>query len=164
MCTPIDPFTVAQKAVTSAQGIYTMMENKQNAKYRIQASISNAQNAANEALRQRQLGIENARKEKLEGMKESGKLAAKNASNGFDIYSDTNNYNMQSITDSANAQAQEVDKKYNRVADDYYNRANEYLRGANQYRKQYNSSVWDEAFAVLGSTNNVAKNWYSKKE
>ena len=112
----------------AANDIYN--ERKEN-KYRTQIAINNAKNAQNEALRQKQMGIEKSRIEKIAGMQKMNNKIAKDSASGFDLNSLTNQYNYSDILSSSDESAKNIQNEYNQAAENYFRTANSYLNEAN---------------------------------
>ncbi len=165
MCTPntfsaITPLGIFNTATSVVSGISNIKNEKRNLKYKTQIAINNAKAANNEALRQNQLGIEQARKEKIEGIKNMKTQMAKNASNGFDMNSNTNLQSYQDTINNANSNAETIKNDYSFKADSYFDKARDYLGNIKQYRNDYNSSVFQTA---LGGAQKVANSWFKKE-
>lgn len=137
---------------------------KTNAAYRTQITLNNAKNAQNEANRQRQLGIEQSRVQKIKGIQEANLLKAKNSASGLDLMSQTNKYAYQDAYNMANLNALSTKKEYENQAINYFNQANSYLNQAYQSNKQYNQTIFDYSLNALGKFNQVANQWYENRE
>lgn len=162
MCTAGDAIGLVQSV---GSNILSAKAESKNLKYKTQIALNNAKSAQNEALRQQQLGIEEARKEKIEGIKEANLQTAKNAASGLDAASSTSIQNYQDTIDTANANAASVKNQYDLKADSYFDSANSYLNQINEYNNSYNASLYSNAINSLGSVGKVAGKWYeSKKE
>ena len=135
-------------------------ENKANNIYRTQIALNNAQAAKNEALRQKQLGIEKSRMEKISGLQEINKLKAQKSASNFDLMSFTNQYTYQDINNLSELNSSSIKQEYEINSSKYFNQANSYLNQAQQHKKQYNNSVFDSSLNALGKINQVANNWY----
>lgn len=163
MCVPTIVGT-ALKASEVAFGVgssvFDLYNNSKNQEYRTQAAIANAKNSINEANYQRQQGIEESRKQKLEGQKQASEQMAQAGAMGFDVNSNTNIMNFQDTIDFANSEAQETKDKYDLISQQYLDKANEYLNDANISTSNYNSNLYSKAINYLGSTNKVAQGWY----
>ena len=68
----------------------SIQNDNQQLKYQTQIAINNAKQAQNEALRQKQIGIDEARLEKIKGMQKLNSQIAKNSANGFSDASSSN--------------------------------------------------------------------------
>ena len=164
MCIPgASAFEHIQSAMNLASTINEVQTQKKEAKYRTQIAINNAKNAQNEALRQKQMGIEESRKEKVLGIQEANKKLVQNASNGFSALDGTNQFLYQDIHNQADYKSDKITSLYNLRADSYFNKANDFLNQANKYSKDYNSSMFQKGMQYLGNVNKVAQNWYEKK-
>ena len=134
-------------------------EEKTN-EYKQQIAINQVKSAQEEAQRQKQLGIEKSREEKIKGLKEISKLQAQSASSGFDMNSQTNLFNYDDVETS-------YDNSANNILDSYYNNAKAYSDKADQYRTQIKIDNVEtdlknkqEFMNALGKTTKVALNWY----
>ena len=135
---------------------------RDNYKYRTQIALNNANSAKDEALRQKQLGINQARLEKISGLKELNKQRAISSASGFDLNSQTNQYSYEDAINAANSNAVNVQSKYDLQADSYFNQANSYLSQAKEQQKAYNSSLFNSTINSLGGFGKVAKEWYKE--
>ena len=145
-------------STTSILGAFN--SDKENLAYRTQIALNNAKIAENEALRQKQLGIENARLEKISGLQELGKIQARNSASNLDMMSQTNKMIYRDALNYAQTNANQIKNKYDLQADNYFNQANKYLNEAKKYKKQYSDYVLDYSFAALGKYGQVALDWY----
>jgi len=149
-------------ASTVAKGVIQNAEQKQSDKYRAQVAAVNINNAKNEALKEQQLGIEEAREKKIEGIRKANALLAQNSANGFDSSSATSNLNYLDVLDSYNSDAQNALNKRYENADNYLAKAKNYL---NQYYYSSKSvSPYAGAINSLNSAKKVADSWYKFKE
>lgn len=142
-------------------------ENKQQVianEYRAQVAMNNMRNEEDNARSELQKGIEESRKEKIEGMKKASKLLAQNASSGVLATSDTNYMNFEDVTNESNLNAQDILNSYNSKAESHFQRANSYLNNYNQQSTNYNSSLKKNSLNSLGSYMKVASKWYSGME
>ena len=132
-----------------------------NSNYRTQVALNNAQNAKSEALRQKQLGIEEARKEKIEGIKKVNAIKAKSASSGFDTDSYTNSLNYTDTLNEAYSNAETIEKNYNQKAGNYMEQANAYL-GQAGYIQDNRPKTTNTGFILkaLGESKLASNNWY----
>jgi len=168
MCTP----GASLKGVGTALGLVqdiggNMLSAKaeaKNYKYKTQIAINNAKSANAEALRQKQLGIEEARKEKIEGIKQANLQTAKNAAGGMDITSTTSKQNYRDSIDTANNNALETKNQYNLKADSYFDNARSYLNEIDGYKTSYKNSMFNNSINSLNSVHSVADNWYEDKK
>ncbi|MBQ8848479.1 MAG: hypothetical protein IJ003_05995 [Candidatus Gastranaerophilales bacterium] len=140
----------------------SIQNDNQQLKYQTQIAINNAKQAQNEALRQKQIGIDEARLEKIKGMQKLNSQIAKNSANGFDAYSQTNIENYSDIYSDTLNSANAVKNNYDNSAIDYFQTANEYLNQAKQTKKQYNSNLFKKGMTYLGQFNKVADSWLEK--
>lgn len=134
--------------------------NKANYAYRTQVALNNAKMAQNEAMRQKQLGIEKSRVEKIAGIKELNTLKAKNSASNLDLTSETNLQAYQDTLDMSKLNAGSIAKEYDVNAKSYFAKANDYLNEANSYKKEYKNSLWDFSLNSLGGFGQVASEWY----
>ena len=163
MCVPgVSAFDNVQGIIGVASTVGDFVQERKENKYRTQVAVNNAKNAQNEALRQKQMGIEKAREEKIAGIEQKNRQIAINSAGGFDAMSGTNQYSYQDIKDKANSSAISAQKSYNLQADSYFDTANSYLKQANEYNRSYNASFFQNSLQYLGNASKVAQNWYSK--
>lgn len=165
MCVPTATIsTIGNVLLSSANEIAPTILNYSSQKnaheYRTQVAINNAKSAQNEALRQRQLGINESRLERISGIKEANKLKVQNSASGFDINSDTNLYSYKDTLNQSESSANAIKNNYELSANSYFNQANSYLAQAKQNQRDYNNSLFSTALNGLGSVNKVAQNWY----
>ena len=161
MCSPTDIISGVFQAGKLVAGSVSEYSNiKANNEYRTQVAINNAKIAQNEALKQKQIGLEKSRLEKISSMQEISKNRAQNAASNFDLSSDTNEYNYQDMLNMSQLQANYIQNEYNAKANDYFNRANSYINQAGDYNRQYNNSLKNLTFAALQDSAQVAKSWY----
>ena len=176
MCTPtsglIEPATNAFSGLFSVvkgtgqviSGISQYKNNKANYAYQTQIALNNAKIAQNEALRQKQLGLEKSRLEKISTLQEVNKLKAKNASHGLDLMSSTNQMAYEDVWNLGDLNSDLIKKEYDYNANSYFNQANSHLNQANNYKKQYKQSVFDYSLNALGKIGQVASEWYENRE
>lgn len=165
MCSPTDIISGVFQAGKLVAGSVSEYSNlKANNEYRTQVAINNAKIAQNEALRQKQIGLEKSRLEKISSLQEVSKIQAQNAASNFDLSSQTNKYNYQDALNSSQMQANYIQNEYNLKANEYFNRANGYINQANDYKRQYNNSLKNFTFGVLQDSAQVAKSWYDSYE
>ena len=143
-----------------APEVVNFSQAKSTQKYRTQLAINNAKNSQNEALRQRQIGINEARIQKISGINDASKLKAINSSSGFDVNSKTNLYSFQDVIEDSNSKAANIIDNYNLKSDSYFSQANSYLSQAREQQKAYNSSLFASSMNSLGNFTKVAKDWY----
>lgn len=147
-------------AVTTISGYKA---NKENYAYRTQIALNNAKIAQNEALRQKQLGIEKARLEKINALQDLSKMQARNSASNFDAMSQTNKYAYQDMFNISNVNAKAIDEQYSMQSDKYFNQATNYLKQADDYKRQHDQSVFNYSFNALGKFKQVADDWYQKR-
>lgn len=165
MCVPSANLTgsILNTAISGAKAIGEVSNMKSNYAYQTQIALNNAKNAQNEALRQKQLGIEKSRLEKISGLQETNKLKAINAANNLDMMSQTAQLSYQDVQDSANNSANSIKSSYDAVSESYFARANSYLETAKNYKKEYNKSIFNHSLNALGKMNLVANEWYEER-
>ncbi len=142
-------------------GISSIADGVDNSKYRSQVAINNAINAQNEGKRLEQLGIEESRKEKIAGIKNANKLAARNAASGFDTTSETNSYAYSDVLNDAYSNAQSVQDNYDYRAKSYFDAADDYLESARRNNKNTNNYLLNFAIQGLGSNKLVSNSWFN---
>ncbi len=160
MCVPSMYGSFASGVLGVTKEIMGYNSSAKNIEYQTQAAINNANLAKNEALRVSQQGIDEARKEKIQGMQEANKQLARNAASGLDATSQTSMYSYQDTIDSANSSADLLKNNYDWQASSYFERANRYLNQARDYQNSYNGLLFNTAMNALGTTKKVAENWY----
>lgn len=133
---------------------------KSNNEYRVQLALNNAQIAQNEAYRQKQLGIENSRKEKIEGIQQANKLKAQNSASGIDIASQSANVGYEDIINSSKINADLTKNQYELSSNKLFEQSNAYVSQARAYNNQYNNSLFSNALNALGKTSKVASSWF----
>ena len=148
---------------TAASVLSDYKTSKDNYKYRTQVALNNAKMAQNEALKEKQLGIEKARLEKISGLQKISKMQAKNSASNLDMMSQTNRLAYQDALDYSNANANLVKSQHDLQAQNYFNQANSYLNQAQIYKKQYRQSMFDYTFNALGKYGQVASDWYQNR-
>lgn len=165
MCVPSANLagSILNTAISGAKAIGEVSNMKSNYAYQTQIALNNAKNAQNEALRQKQLGIEKSRLEKISGLQEVNKLKAINAANNLDMMSGTSQLSYQDIENSANISANSIKSAYDATSESYFARANSYLETAKNYKKDYNKSIFNYSLNALGKMNQVANEWYEEK-
>lgn len=153
-------FSIVSAALGAGASIVTSSMQRKTEEYKTQIALNQVKSAQNEAQRQRQLGIEEARKERIEGLKNISRMQAQNASNGFDTYSVTNLYNYE---DTAN----EYESNANNILESYYAKAQGYDEKAQQYIDNLTVSNMNQDlketsnfFTSLGNTRKAAHKWY----
>lgn len=165
MCVPSANLagSILNTAISGAKTISEVSNMKSNYAYQTQIALNNAKNAQNEALRQKQLGIEKSRLEKISGLQEVNKLKAINAANNLDMMSGTSQLSYQDVQDSANNSANSIKSSYDAASESYFARANSYLETAKNYKKEYNKSIFNYSLNALGKMNQVASEWYEER-
>ena len=164
MCIPdVGAFQQIQGVINLASAANKINTEKQENKYRTQIAINNAKNAQNEALRQKQMGIDASRQEKIQGIQEVSKKRVQSASGGFSSLDGTNQFIYQDVLSGANFEAQKVKNSFDLKADSYFDKANEYLNQASKNTKDYNTLVFQKGMQYLGNANKVAQNWYQNR-
>ena len=116
--------------------------------------------AQNEALRQKQLGIEESRKEQIKGINKVNALLARNSASGLDANSLTNQYGYSDILKESEINSGLIKKEYDLAASEYFNKASSYFNEANINNSSYNQSLFNNAVNALGKTTKVATDWY----
>lgn len=155
MCSPIAAGVVTAVA-TAATTITAGIQERKNAKYDAQVAATNARIAIAQGKKEEQAGIDLAREEKIKGMRQANIAYAQNASNGFDVNSETNLYNIQDIYRESENSAYNIQNSYNSKAENYYTQGSKYAFQGQNAISNYNSSVLDKA---LGMTSKVASSW-----
>ena len=155
MCTPL-ALNVASTVYEGGMGVVDIMQKKQEAKYSAKIAETNAKMAIKNAQYEQQTGIEKAREEKIEGIKNANLVNAKNASYGFDVNSVTNKFNSQDTYKTSENNAKTIQNSYNQKAQNYFTQANQYLSNAENTLANYNSDILNSA---LGTTRKVSKIW-----
>jgi len=136
-------------------------EQKSNLNYRTALALKNMEDSKNQAYAQKQLGIEEARKQKIAGIKEANDIMTQNASGGLNVFSGNNFYNYEDTIENAYSNAKSTQNSYDVRADNYFENAKSYLNEAKSYKKQKKSLGWNLAATALGQTNTVAKKWFT---
>lgn len=166
MCTVnSNPFGAILNLTTGiTQEVLSYNTEKKNNEYRTRVALNNAQIAQNEALRQKQLGIEQSRLEKISGIQEANKQKAISAASNLDIASMTSQINYHDDINMADFRADMIEKEYDAKAQSYFNQSNNYLKQADSYQNQYNNSVFQNALNALGKTSKVSSDWYQERD
>lgn len=160
MCIPeVVGATISTVTGITSKAIQINQQSKEF-KYRQQLAINNAKNANNEALRQKQLGIDESRKEKILGLKEASRQKAINSAGNFNLNSETLNFGQNDILNQYNNQAKAIENSYNLKSDYYFNQANSYLNQANQTNKSYKNYVFNTSINSLNELSQVSQEWY----
>lgn len=165
MCTPngiAESVVSALEVTTSAFSEYKT--NKNNYDYRKQVALNNAKTAQNEAMRQKQLGIEASRKEKISALQEVNKTRARNSASNLDSMSETNKIAYSGMIDLSESSAKNTQKEYDLRSHDYFNQANDYLNQINYYKKDYTNSFLTTTYNALGKYKKVADDWYGNEK
>lgn len=142
------------------QEAFNLNQKKSNNEYRKQIAINNAQNAKNEALRQQQLGINQARIEKISGVQEANRLNARNAASGLNASSQTAKFAYDDILNASNNSAEMIKNQYNQNAKSYFQQANNYLNQASQYNNSFKNDIFNSSYNALGKIGSVSSDWY----
>jgi len=143
--------------------VNTYNQQKEIIKYRTNLALNNMEEAKQEGYAQRQLGIEEARKEKLEGLRKSAELMAQNASGGFEATSGNNLYSYEDSIDSSYQNAFDIQQARYIRADNYFDKAREYLNEAKGYQSEKKKLSKNSFFNALGNTGQVASRWFLSK-
>lgn len=158
MCVVSTGFSMATLVGSALSAATTIVGNniqRKNDEYKTQIAVNQIKSQQNEAQRQRQLGIDKSREEKIQGLKTVSKLKAINASNGFDTSSQTNLYNYD---DTKN----EYDYSANNILESYYSNAEKYDEQARNNISDLNFKNDTKKLNSIGSTLQVAEDWYKK--
>lgn len=157
MCGPAAA-TIVGALVTTAFSVGSQIveykAQKKTNEYNKQIAINQIRTTQNEAQNQIQDGIDKSRQEKLQSRKTVSKLVAKNAANGFDVYSTSNLYNYEDIND-------DYENSAKNILDSYYKNANSYNKQASDQIKQYDYKQSMNGLNSIGTTMKVASNWYN---
>ncbi len=152
---------ILEFAASAFTNINSVVTNVNESKYRSQVAINNAKTAENEARRIQQLGIQEARSEKIAGIRNANLIAAKNASSGLDIYGTTSSYQYLDAINEANSNAKNILDSYDYKAQSYFDKANDYAENARLSIKNANNYLLNTAAVSLGQFGSVAKKWDS---
>lgn len=152
--------TASKFIMDTASNVAEYQKSKAQNTYRAQVAINNAKIANDEALKQKQMGIDKARAEKIEGLSEQSKLMAQNSASGFDISSNTNLFNYEDVVNKADNEASDIKKQYDNNAQSYFNKAGEYLTDAENIKKSSKDNLFNMGMGILQSTKNVADKWF----
>jgi len=152
---------VAIVARTVVPAVKTYQEQKDNLKYRTNLALNNMKEAKNNALAQKQAGIEEARKQKISGLRLANEMFNQNASYGFEADSGNNLYNYDDTIENYYNTAFDTQHTYDVRADNYFESANEYLKSAKSYQQQSKKVGWKVTKNALGNTTSVASKWFS---
>ena len=164
MCVPTN-LGNAFSAISSVVGTINEYNTiRKNNEYRTEVAINNAKIAQNEALRQKQLGIEKARIETMEGMKNASRLKAKNAASNLDFASFTSELGYNDILNNSFSSANSIEKQYDNTAQNYFNQANNYLSQANNYKNLFDNSITSYSMNALGKFGKVSSNWFESNK
>lgn len=153
-------FTLVSAALGAGASIVTSSMQKKTEEYKTQIALNQVKSAQNEAQRQRQLGIEEARQERIEGLKNISRLQAQNASNGFDTYSQTNMYNYEDVDNEHESNAQNILDSYYARAQGYDEQAQRYMDNLNVSNMNKDLQETNNFFTSLGNTKKAAQKWY----
>ena len=149
---------VAGVAISAARNYN---EQKDTLNYRTSLALNNMKEAKENAYAQKQLGIEEARKQKIEGIKRAKELIAQNAAGGFSFDSGNNLYNYNDEIDATYQDAYNSQQQYNIRADNYFEKARAYLNEAKNYQQEKKDLKHNFFSTSLGSTRSVANKWFS---
>ena len=150
--------TVASIAVPT---IKNYNEQKDAINYRTTLALNNMKEAKKEGDIQKQLGIEEARKQKIDGLKRANQLMAQNASGGFAIDSGNNFLGYEDSVNNSYQDASDIQHTYDIRADNYFEKANSYLNEAKSYQKQKKDLKRGITRTALGYTTQVASRWFT---
>ena len=164
MCTPFGATNTLNAISLITDTVSGFSSLKANNDYRTQVAINNAKTSQNEALRQKQLGIEKARLERIEGLNEVSKQKAINAASNMDLASTSNQLGYEDLNSKANLNANLVKKEYDTNANSYFKQANSYLNQASSYARDYNNSLLNLSMNALGQAKKVSDDWYDNIE
>jgi len=141
--------------------VSTYNQQKETLKYRTSLALNNMEEEKQEGYAQRQLGIEEARKQKLAGLRKSAELMAQNASSGFAVDSGNNLYSYEDTINSSYQDAFDVQHARNIRADNYFDKARQYLNEAKSYQSEKKKLSKHSFINALGNTGQVASRWFS---
>lgn len=151
---------IFEVASVGSEIISGQKQAKSNNEYRVQLALNNAQNARNEAYRQKQLGIDNSRKEKIEGIREANKLKARNSANGIDVASVSSNNAYEDVLNDSAINADLIKNQYELSSNNLFEQSKSYVNQAKAYNNNYNNSLFSNALNALGKTSKVASSWF----
>ena len=140
------------------------VNEKKNNEYRTRVALNNAKIAQDEALRQKQLGIEQSRLEKISGIQDANKQKALFGASNLDVDSFSNQLNYQDNLSFSDYKSNLIEGEYNKKAQSYINQANSYLNQTQKYQQDYNNSVFQNALNALGKTYKVSSEWYENNQ
>ena len=140
-----------------------IINEKKNIEYRTRVALNNAKVAQNEALRQKQLGIDKSRMEKIAGIQEANKQKALSAASNLSLDSFTTKLNYEDNLDISELQADFIQNDYNAKAQGYFNQANNYIDQAKTYNRNYNTSLFRNALNALGKAAKVSNEWFENQ-
>lgn len=143
-----------------ADVISTQKQAKSNNEYRVRLALNNAQIAQNEAYRQRQLGIENSRKERIEGIQEANKLKAQNSASGIDLTSKSISVGYEDVLNGSKINADLTKNQYELNSKRLFEESKTYVNQVHAYNNQYNNSLFSNTLNALGKTSKVASSWF----
>lgn len=152
--------SVLTAAVGTGASIITSSMQQKTEEYKTQIALNQAKSAQNEAQRQRQLGIEQAREERIEGLKNISRMQAQNAASGFDVYSTTNMYNYEDMDIEYQNNAQNILESYYAKAQGYDEQAQSYVDSLNLSIMNNNLRETRNLYTSLGNTKKAAQKWY----
>ena len=155
--------TILNAAVGVSNEALNIINEKKNNEYRTRVALNNAKIAQSEALRQKQLGIEKSRLEKIQGIQDANRQKASYAASNLDINSFSNQLNYDDSLYSSDFSADAIQKEYDAKAQSYFNQANSYYSQAQNQQRLYNNSVFQNALNAIGKTGKVSSEWYEQK-
>ena len=165
MCVP-EAIQAASSAINTATSItktvLDMNHQTKNNEYQAQIAINNIKNAQNEAKRQTQIGINEARREKISGIRKANEVLARNAASAADSVSGSAFLNFNNTLNEGFSASKEIQDEYNYRAGKYYEKANDYAYNFKISEKNYKNSLYNTALNSLNSFSNVAASWYKE--
>ena len=159
MCAPTQLYTGLSSAIGLVSSIAKDKRDEKISEYKTQIAINNIENNKLLASQQVQQGIESAHQTKIKGMNAVATQMAKNASNGFDMNSMTNIYNIDDIYNSADSEANSTKEEYLLKAQNYINSANSQILSLNASNEANSINRFLTGMNYLGSATKVAKSW-----
>ncbi len=145
----------ANRILKDTIGDLNLYSSKKNDEYKQQVALNQIKTAQLQAQNLRQEGIEKARKEKIEALKNSSSQMAKNASNGFDAISQTNMFQYDDIYNEHFSNASDI-------LENYYRQSESYDTDARNKHNELKHDAEINRYNYLGSTLSVAKKWFHK--
>lgn len=159
MCAPTQLYTGLSSAIGLVSSIAKDKRDEKINEYKTQIAINNIENNKLLASQQLQQGIESAHQTKIKGMSAAATQMAKNASNGFDMNSMTNLYNIDDIYNSADSEANLTKEEYLLKAQNYINSANNQILSLNASNEANSINRFLTGMNYLGSATKVAESW-----